>query len=476
MSKDEKNTCNKKDFYINETDIKKSKLRNPFYDSSSGCILNEIVQFETLLYQPNNPIEPFEKRKYFLEDMLRAQDLLYSLDCIEALKYANQIVSGRQLLRKYLYSHYDINSCDAIKSRQKMSHINKFDLTMKIRKEIFHFSLENSLTPAESIREYIRNYLSEQVDLMEHSKKNCRLFSFCSNSPDPSEEMRLNCSQNCSSCDLKRYFYMPVYEIPLFLLCFTYADGRDFTNRSHNSKIPRYSSSRSFSKFSYQMASEKFIDLFYSDNTSALRPVDVSRLFCCDNALLFKKINKLSEYYNLYLSDSVLDRIIHAYKLKYNEILELKKYIEEKIFSDDFFIISGLRSDLLDFMLPFNIIFQHLVYHRSTFYKAKPISFETLKSDILTLKIISIIIFKISLPMSKYQEILHSILSGNSIDIMSTENDLYDSLKDNTFYQNYYALKNHAPNINKSTKKDNLIPSFLSFSIIKDAIEDIKYD
>lgn len=284
---------------------------------------------------------------YSIRDMVRTQDYLKVLDCLESIKYNEYIVNARQLLQRYLYGAktcsqyqiYDINSCNICNTYKNLQ-------STKLKNEKNLLMLENNadLKPSKSIRGQLTKFLFEQNQ---------------NNSPDAKFNLFSmdNGKTSCKDRQNKR-FYIQISDIPAFLLLFTLYDGRDFRCKYPNYKISlkRKYINPSKEKFRYSEYSYKTVlsqtDEFKTDN----RVYNIKTIWHLDKIFLFKKLNILFKYYKTYTSTPFLDKISTSFGLSYSECKILKKNIINFIFKDTSFMIEGLQSNTLDFMLIFNAI------------------------------------------------------------------------------------------------------------------------
>lgn len=284
---------------------------------------------------------------YSFEDMLRTQDYLEVLDCIESIKYNEYIVNARQLLQKYLYgtgteSHYctyDINNCNIYNFYKRLP-----SSRLKNKTFLSISQKTKTLTPSKSIRENLRKFLLEQACLEDCPNNKCFLFSMTNNETSYKGKRNIR-------------FYIPILDIPAFLLLFTLYDGRDFRcecnnykNTKHNYLNPSKKKLR-YSEYSYMTVLSKIDELKINKGAFSIRTI-----WHCDKIFLQNKLNILFKYYKAYTSTNFLDKIINSYIITYSEVINLKKFITNNIFKDNDFIIAGLKSNYLDFMLLFDII------------------------------------------------------------------------------------------------------------------------
>lgn len=264
-----------------------------------------------------------------------------------------------------------------------------------------------------------------------------------------------------SKLNNKRRFFLPFYEIPEFLLRFSFYDGRKFSNndsQESSKKLPTFKSKNQYSELSYQIVLDKTKKLYSS--LSDWQPFVISTLYRCDTIFLFQKLEIFKRYYEMYQSSSLLTEIMRKYRIPYTDVEDVKNTIVSNIFCDGDFIISGLKSQYLDFMLPFDINFRFFLYATPDFsvtqkslssFKEK---LKEIKSE--TLKIITSDFHLLSLKN------IFSFMKNGEFSVNENESEILNKLKTNDFYKKYYLNKGNNPFIYDA--------DFLDFETIKKAV------
>lgn len=400
-------------------------------------VLSELIRKESLLFQQMNlhsdNVPAFFKRDYTFLNMLQTEKVLELLDLLETVKYSSYYTYARKLLQRYLHLSYDLSSCTLLKTMRKS--IATFNLwksdnpNLYSNRELLQVTEEyNQPSPSKTIRQHLAYFLSTTMNSYNFYGN----FGLYKNAEPPQKSK--------ASDKLKERFYIPAYEIPSFLLLFTYFDGRDF-QRQHKQKskyhLPQYNKERSCSEFSYQLVKEKLKTLCPSPSPtqSPYAALDISTFICCDNIFLYTKLNRLTYYYNLYLSDSVLTTIMQQYNLTYSEVIELDKFLIKNIFEDKNFIIAGLRSNYVDFMLPFDILFRSAILLNSSgqsSYSDFKSKLDTIKHS--TLELYTDIFYKYNPPILSFHK-------SGALSITSSEEEILKYLMNDNFYKNCYCFK-----------------------------------
>lgn len=373
-------------------------------------IMESILRSEKLVYR-FSPIT----RNYTLKDMLLVQEYLKALDCLETIKYNPYATYARQMLYKYLYSKYNISACNLLfQSRNKMSKI-KFSSKEKISSSITLLSFDEmhkEKTPTKSIRKHISDFLSKYTVFYESMNTKCE------DIPQTTQNLP------------KERFCLSLYEVPIFLLLFTFFDRRNFENTASQKSpngLPRGKlvSNETAYKITFNKAQEIY-------NVYRTFPLYKSYAWRLDNIFLFHKFNRLLEYYNLYLSKPIIDTIYRHYDFVDKQPGMIQDIIRIIIFEDKDFIMHGLKSDYLDFMLPFDILFQFNISFSDI--PASPENF------MRTLTNIKERIKKI-LDVKLYIECDNPALSfskNGCFSIPDNEKSICDFLEKNHFYRSFY--------------------------------------
>lgn len=339
----------------------------PFYDNCSSdnySVLKSMLIYERILYTQLPLCEKEMYVPYSFQDMIEAQSYLEILDCVESVKYASYTVNARQLLHKYLYSFYNISSFnlyEQIREKKKGFSINtKIIDDIRILKpaveigEYNNIDIMNPFSPSKSIRNLFSGFLKEIINI------SASLYSHCALYPAITKTNRNK--DSCQGLDLEREngqrLYLSIYDIPVFLLLFCYYDHRNFEHILSQLNSGRLPKEKLQDTAIYRLIIQQAKEYKLFDSFSSVSYFLKSCQWRCDNIFLFYKLATLFKYYNLYTSDTILNYVVHSYHLSYTQIITLKKNIIEEIFFDKKFILKGLTSKYLDFMLPFNIFFQ----------------------------------------------------------------------------------------------------------------------
>lgn len=344
------------------------------YSNDENCIYIEsfirdslsLLKSKESILQQNNTNAP--TRRYTFEDMIKVQDSLCVLNLLETVKYMDNCVNARALLHRFLYSNYDLKQCSIIDADIKKykgrttseRDLISINIPIKYGDILLAFHDEiNQVSPSKSIRNQLQNYLLSNRNLLVPSATSRNLID------SPLKQDNQDVSTTFNS---KVRFFLPIQQIFEFLLFFTYYDGRDFSSihlQKNRNRLPKAKPRNTNSEFSYHIVLE-LMDTLYNPQ-SLCNPFTLNQQYRCDQVFLSRKLNVLYYYYELYTSDLVLDEIIRNYNLTYRQVGELKKIIFENIFCDSRFIVSGLTSSFLDFMLPFDINFQFSVFTPFTY-------------------------------------------------------------------------------------------------------------
>lgn len=403
-------------------------------DASMKTIFETMLQRESWLQNINVYTENIP---YTFEDMLETQANLEALVFLETVKYAANYVNARQLLQQYLHSKYNFSDCISLYK----TYIDKKDIIKPNEKIADHkttipnYKQKNQPSPTKSIRQHLCKYLSKQMN----SNIESGLYSSKENN--------------------KRRFFLPFYEIPEFLLRFSFYDGRDFSHsdsQESTEKLPTFKSKNQYSELSYQIILEKTKELYSS--LSEWQPFEISTLYRCDTIFLFQKLELLKRYYTWYQSPYVYDKIMQEHRIPYTKIEQLKKILSN-IFDDKDFIISGLRSKYLDFMLPFDLRFRLLIYNvRDRTIGEEPIA--SIEETLKQMKSETLAIITSDLHLSPKN--IFSFRENGEFSVNENESRILDKLKKNKFFNCYYLNKENKP-IKEAT-------GFPDFETIKKAV------
>ena len=408
---------------------------------------NTLLRYETILFQ--RKICPL-KRRYSFRNMLQAQDSLEALNLFESLAYAPYALNARQLLRQYLYSKYNFSTYYHL---AQYANVKKIDI---LPREISNIPTLRMITipegahlpsPSKSIREYLYNYVSNWSKNPRLTNQQCNLF-FCN-------------INNDSSNRRKQRYLLPLYNIPEFLLAFSFIEGRDFSHtesQQNPDKLPTIKKDRGCSSFSYKSVLTQSSLLI--PEPFVYTPYTIGTLYRCDNIFLFRKLNTLMYYYNLYLSDAILNAITQNCRLNYQETISLKDFIVRNIFEDKNFILTGLKSKYLDFMLPFDIFFQYYIY------SSRQSSLEFLKQRIAGIKKDVLKILSVTAHTHESKDFL-TFDNNENFSILTSEEKIYTQLKNNPFFSNYYLSYN---SFSHNFITDELNESPINFDIIKEVL------
>lgn len=419
--------------------------------------LSDMLQYEQILYQGNtSPV----KRLYSFENMLQVQGCMENLDLLEAIKYSEYIVNARKLLHKYLHSKYNLSSCNLLDQISDLSLKERFCYTDIITSTATLLSFDdekNQPSPSKSIRMYLNHFLAMHTN--DFSQIQCGLFTV----PFSNKVIVPGYSEPSFDRLINTRLFLPAYKIPEFLLHFTFWDGRNFEHTASQinpNKLPPVNEKKHYSKYSYQIALNKFQELI--SEPEYLCPYKMCTLFRCDNIFLVYRLNALLYYYKLYLSDSFLDSMMQHYGFTYRQVIELKDTIINQIFKDEDFIMSGIKSKYFDFMLPFDIFYQYTVCNPiSNTYPKNPRQFE---NDLNEIKHKVLDIWKTKF----FLQCEFSFIDDGefSFSISANETQILTRLTNNPFYEHYYLKENNF--CRNFVSDDN--PNFLSFDTIRKAV------
>ena len=435
---------------------KDSKYSNLFRiaaeDLTAKLPLKERLRTELIASQRNLIPE-----NYTLENMLLVQEHLEALDCLETIKYAPFTVNAKQMLYEYLYSKYDISACNLLPQSQNMAQNNKFSSTDDIPSftKTLSFQIKQiDSSHSRSVRKYVSDYLSAQSDFNQHPNTQCGLYF--------SEPSHKNTSQKGKNDNVpKPHCYLPLYEVPIFLLLFTFFDRRDFEHtlsQTNQDNLPR----RKFNtdEAVYNLVFNKAQDIC---NTHQHTPLSKSYIWRCDNIFLFQKFNTLLKYYDLYSSPETLYAVAKNYNFEYGQTEKIKSIIYEVVFEDMNFIRHGLKSKYLDFMLPFNIFFQFDIFAPNP--GASP---EKFKAKLIEIKEKTRQITGTKLSLKCNNPIL-SFSKDDYFSIPENEKNICDFLEKNNFYSSFYSQTKFLDKFLADSKDNN---DFYSYNTIKTIIEE----
>lgn len=460
---------NRKELYNEYVDDKVNDLKELvnrqiqlefFYSSDKKCVpssdrlrymIKDTLTAESIL---NQGIMRKGKRAYLWNEMILAQDFLELLSILESIKYAPNKVNARQLLHGYLYSKYDYQQGNILRFTKRLDIIESFSLTYPnvfISKEIP--SLKKRIeSPTKSIRDYLNNFLKF------YAEKSSKIYlSTISDNDDIKNE--------------KKRYYISAYDMQELLLYFTYIDGRNFEHcglQKDKNKTPTRKKNLICSEYSYQKCLEMISSMtegFDASKNSIEKVCLATAIFYqSDRVFLFQKLQKLSDYHSLYQENIILSEIIHKYRLTYHQVMELKQFMINSIFYDEEFIVAGLKSCYLDFMIPFDIIFQSHLFSKEV--SKKEGDYEGFKQDLETIKQGVKELFKFQMHSGAFYEIMSPNLNlDREISISYLEDVVLKNLETNPFFINYYSR-------NLRSKRTNALvyDYFMDFDIIKKAL------
>lgn len=409
--------------------------------------LENILRTEIITRQYNR----FPKN-YTLEDMLLVQEHLDALDCVETIKYAPFNVYAKQVLYEYLYSRYDISACNynLLSQTQNVTHKNKFLSKDKISSptELLNFTAkQKDNTPSKTIRNYVSDYLLKQSNYDKHPNTQCGLY--------------LNKASQSINGISKQRFYLPLYEVPIFLLLFTFFDRRAFGHTESQidpNRLPRLKLNTD--EAVYKVVFSKAQDIFKSYKNN---PLSISYIWRCDNIFLFHKFNMLLKYYDLYSSPETLSAIVRRYNFEYNQTAKIKNTINKIIFEDKDFIKLGLKSRYLDFMLPFNIPFQSDISAPNLGNTPEDFEIKLRQLKDITKQVVDT---KLSL---KCNNPIFSFSKDDYFSIPDNEKKICDFLENNNFYRSFYHQTEFLDKFLRDNKNNN---DFYSYSTIETIIKE----
>lgn len=421
--------------------------------------LSKLLELENILFQGQHSDEraflSTPKRKYQIIEMIKAQNLLEILDFLETVTYMNYIVNGRSALHKYLYSGFKLEDFIRNSINENVTP-NKYipaDANLAFGTEILSFKGEYKQDSyPKTIRKYFEKYLNTRSSISQTPATEYNLFATLQRE-----------DSNSSNHKHQPRFYLPVDQLPEFLLSFAYNDGRDVSklreNNDNKKRLPRSNTCKpktetSF-KFVLQQIYQKYQEPFKYISSN------IVHLYRLDKIFFFNKLNTLSHYYKLYTSDEFLNQIIQHYSLSYREILTLEELITKHIFDDYDFISFGLQCQNLDFMLPFDIYFQFEIFSNS-FKKAFGIS--DLIKTITDCKTNSKSILNLALHHTESASILH-FTASDALDIATTKEIVLNQLKRNNFFKEYYPKRNII--LSKYSASNSTLNVPLTYDIIK---------
>jgi len=384
---------------------------------------NAYASDATHSFEDINSVANLLSRPYNLSEMINAQNLLHTLDIFESIKYKEHNVLCRPLLRKYLYSAYDLLSC-YLNDTNVRNNINSSISTkelLKLGKMTYAFPDELNTSDPKSVRNYFQQHLTGKI--ISYSTYGIQIAK--------SETEKSTNSQ-------KEHYYLPVTQILEFLLLFTYADGRNYSSTyipNTNSRLPRLDGSRPKSAYSYKLVLQQIVKLLDSPRLNQYS--QACHLYRLDKLFLFAKIGTMNEYYNLYNSDYFLSNMVISFRLSYSEVSKLKSILADNLWNDTSFIHDGMKSSCLDFMLPFDIHFQFELFtaNMSLSYSTGLLGLNRLIEECK--KEARKIWELCSTPNFNLQNYINA---SGLIDIPNLQAELYDTLMNNNFYKNYCTI------------------------------------
>lgn len=200
----------------------------------------------------------------------------------------------------------------------------------------------------------------------------------------------------------------------------------------------------------------------------------IAIFFRCDKKFFFLKLEKLFYYYQLYQEDFILSEIVHKYRLNYHQILKLGQVIKESIFGDRDFITKGLESCYLDFMLPFDIMFQFQVFGRTTSNIRGDMT--GLKSDIEEIKKVAKMLYSIEIHSMDFNTKIRKYFGPDrELKVRGLQKAAWDNLETNTFFLQYYQFqkieRGGLDTFSNEWDELKLDDYFIDFHIIKNILE-----
>ena len=414
-------------------------------------LLKTMLSFETQVYKYGSIAI-----NYKLNDMFTTQECLEALDCLETIKYASIAINAKHLLCDYLYSGYNVSDLNLL-SLIKNTNLKNILLSNETISSPNLISRQQTPEPSKTIGNKIFSFLSKQSAFSKYSNIHCGLYPTnhsSENSPQTEKDSFTSPQKN---------FNVPIYEAPTLLLLFSFFDRRIFKYRKKTEEILRLPPTKpdTTDADAYKIVS-KIAQNVYSnfENDKALSKIYPWRF---DNIFLFHKFNILLKYYDLYSNPKTLDVIIKKYNFEYNQAEQIQNTIKDIIFEDKDFIMYGLKSGYLDFMLPFNIFFQLDILAPN--FEASPEDFKTtlIKAKKATSQIIDAKLYL------KYRSLALPFFKDNSFSISDIEEKICDFLETNTFYHSYYLQTEFLDKFLEDNKCDN---KFYSYNTIKAIIKE----
>lgn len=392
--------------------------------SVSNDMIKAYASNATHSFEDINGVAHLLSRPYHFSEMSSAQNILHVLDVLESIKYKEHNVLCRPLLRKYLYSSYNLLSCylNDKNIHNKLNNSISTTLPLKAGNTTYTFPDElNNTSDPKSVRNYFFKHLTDKIIS----------YSTCGIQITKS-------AAETSSNHKKEHYYLPVTQILEFLLLFTYADGRNYPSTyipNTNSRLPRLDGSCPKSAYSYKLVLQQIVRLLDSPRLNQYSKA--CHLYRLDKLFLFAKMGTMNKYYNLYNSDYFLSNIMNSFKLSYSEVSKLKKLLADNLWNDTSFIHEGIQSSCMDFMLPFDIHFQSELFTRNM-----PLSYSTglhgLNRLIEECKKETRTIWSLnSTPNINLQNYIND---SGFINITNLQNELYDMLMKNNFYKTYCRI------------------------------------
>lgn len=414
---------------------------------------NEIILYQGINAYPHVATFKAPARRYSMESMFDAQILLDSLNFLEEIKYMNNVVSARAALRQYLY--YGFNLTQGTPSIKSVSSYNFLapNTPLLFGKNILPY-IDDKNQPSKSAT--IRKHLDEYINALFKT----------------SEFELSKCTYNAKNKKVyeRSCFYLPFKQVSKFLLAFTYYDGRDFSgivDPTADTHLPRLKKERQNSESSYKLVLNQTKKLL--PEKDLILPKDICNIYDFDNLFSYCQLNTLNYYYNLYTSDMFFDRIIRVFSLSYRDAIKLENDITQLIFYDKDFMTNGFNSPYADFMLPFDICFQYVVFGIGS----NPVSYsKSLLEVIENCKSTATKFWKKPLPTRNISSYFVYTKSGD-LDIRSTESRIIKELEKNNFFKNHYSFPNSF--IDSYLKNEGSLVQPTSFEIINTYINSKLY-
>lgn len=425
-------------------------------DTLYFCLKSEQILMQNINYI----LSPL--RLYGINDLLKTQSLLELLDIIETIKHRNEIVNARSLLRKFLYSQFNLdffnysNLMNYNVNKKKDSLIKNNTLIMPNEKLSFgNCSIKfNSYDLHNRDSKTIRNYFESYLYYRSSNPDDYYFFYQVIQSKQRADSKK-------AQRDYQPHYYLPANQIPEFLLAFAFNDGRDykFQKLKKDPRLPRFSKKMNRSEDAYKRVLFTIQEHYPNSDTNSVD--DIIHRYRLNQMFLSGKLNRLYEYYKLYTSDGFLTQIIETFTFSYNEILSLKQVIINNIFMDTIFIRNILSSPFLDGFLFFDVMYQSRIYlmsnasnnlsHNNFLCIIKQCKEETSSFIHTPPWILAHYIDNINKQIFQFQNVnpkpiynsidLLTFSPEGALDITKSEEFIIKELLKNPFYKNYFIEK-----------------------------------